>query len=319
MFFILLWLFYFLPCLPQMALTWRTCWHQGGRRKLAWCLKQPVSGLESWIWILLFCGAPTPCQPCDVGYFSLVVKTHLQCRWLSWTRRAASILSHEYLQQESPVLPGTSISQHPYNFFWPQTLQCRQAVPRGREIAFCSWIFNQSWPKSDFIWSSAVSTGLFDLSIYVKINSTHPRPTPPQYILSYLCIRHFFHIFSAEHIRFFCVCHNRLKLVSDARKHIPPSSPCTSRSYTSPPKQRIQHALCLSLWFPQVLPWPHQQNLYSSSKVSSTAGQRVSILPQKGFGALLHWAELPLQKHHSLKPTTGVRGANRQNCHSWLL
>lgn len=129
-----LWLFFFLPCLPQMALSWGTCYHQGGRRKLALCLKQQFSGLESWIWVLLFRGAPTSCQPCDVGYFSPAVKTHLQCRWLSWTSSAASVLSHEYLQQESPVL--LALPSHSTPITSPAPRPYTMDRPRGREIAF---------------------------------------------------------------------------------------------------------------------------------------------------------------------------------------
>lgn len=101
---------FFLLCLIQMALTWKTCQYWGGRRKTALCLKQQFSALESWSWILLLRGVPTRCQPCDVGCFSqLVVKTHLHCQLLSWTCRAASILPHKCLQQANTVLPGTSI------------------------------------------------------------------------------------------------------------------------------------------------------------------------------------------------------------------
>lgn len=124
-------------------------------------------------------------------------------------------------------------------------------------------------------------------------------------------------LFSAEHIRFFCLYHSRLKLVSDAGKHIPPSIPCTSRTQGLLRNvDNVQYA-CHS----DSLRFCHDHSsraCSSSSKVSSTAGQRV-LLPQKRSGALLHWAELPLQKHHSLKPTIGVRGANGQNCLSWIL
>lgn len=132
---------------------------------------------------------PAAGEPCAAGHFHLTAPLHL------------------LLPPDPTVLTGSAKG--------------------GREIAFCNWIFSHIWPKSDYIWSSAVTTGLFDLSMYVKINSTHPHPTPPQYILSYLCIRNLFHIFSAERIRFFCLCHNRLILVLDAGKHIPPSTPCT--------------------------------------------------------------------------------------------
>lgn len=105
--------------------------------KNSFVLKAAVLSIEELDWILLLRGFPTRCQPSDLGCFSqLVVKTHLHFHLLSWTCKAASVLSQDYLQQASTLLPGTSTYQHPQVFFCLQILLYRHAGPRGKRNCF---------------------------------------------------------------------------------------------------------------------------------------------------------------------------------------
>lgn len=85
-----------------------------------------------------------------------------------------------------------------------------------REIAFCNWIFSQIWPKSDYIWMSALITGLFDLRIYLKMD---PPPPSVHFVLS-LHLECLLCIFCWA-LWFFCLRYNRLKLVLDAGRIFP--------------------------------------------------------------------------------------------------
>lgn len=174
-------------------------------------------------------------------------------------------------------------------------------LPRDATLQTCSTKKRAKLPFvtgfSDYIWTSTWITALFYLCMSVKMDFF---PHLCQYIPSYLCIRNFFCIFSAE-LAHSLVCAtidwNWSQMQGDM---FPPSTSRTPCTYALPRNgDNVQNGCYFDS--PKSCYEHISSARSSSSKVRSKAGQR-AFFSQKRAGALLCQARLPLPCLTAWKP-----------------